>query len=227
MSTRKQRLANKRNAQESTGPKTDEGKQRSSQNALKHGTYAIESVIPGEDPADFDEVCTEFGERYLPECPYERSLVRQMADAEWRLRRITRLEADFLKAAVEREREKHYKFHPGQPEPDESLLRGRALQTRTVELTRFERYAAHLARRQRQAHQALVECRKQENQQYTAIDTRTHRVPTASEGFSHPAPDPSWQNDDVFTARTQNRPSQVKSTTSDPPGQAPSDESAA
>jgi len=47
MSTRKQRLANKRNAQSSTGPKSDEGKHRSAQNALKHGTYALESVIPG------------------------------------------------------------------------------------------------------------------------------------------------------------------------------------
>ena len=227
MTTEKQKQASRNNAKHSTGPKTDEGKQRSSQNTLKHGLYAVESVIPGEDPAEFDDLCHEFGERYLPDGPYERSLVRQMADAEWRLRRITRLEADFLKAAVESQREKHNRLHPGEPEPDESLLRGRALQTRTVELTRFERYAAALSRRQRQAHQALIECRKQENQQYAATDTVTHRPPIARDPARPPAPDPSWQHDDIFQERTRGRPSRFKSTTSDPPGQAPSDESAA
>ena len=123
-----------------------------------------------------------------------------MADAEWRLRRSMRLEADFLKAAVESEREKHNKFHPGKPEPDESLLRGRALQTRTVELTRFERYGAQVSRRQRQAHQALIECRKQENQQYAAVDRPAHSPRDHSsprEPFYHPAGDPSWQENDA------------------------------
>jgi hypothetical protein len=149
MTTQKQRLANKQNAKQSTGPKTDEGKQRSSQNALTHGVYAIESVIPGEDPADFDALCTEFGQRYHPDGPYERSLVRQMADAEWRMRRNMRLEADFLKAAVESERKNQKRCFPNEPELDLSLLRGHALQTRTMELQRFGRYEADLSRRQR------------------------------------------------------------------------------
>ena len=74
MSTRKQREANRRNARHSTGPRTDAGKQRSSQNALKHGLLAVQSVIPGEDPADYDSLLTEFAERFLPFDPYELSL---------------------------------------------------------------------------------------------------------------------------------------------------------
>ena len=73
MSTRKQRQANKRNAKHSTGPRTPEGKQRSSQNALKHGLLSVQSVIPGEDPADYDQLLTEFADRFLPSDPYERS----------------------------------------------------------------------------------------------------------------------------------------------------------
>ena len=149
MTTKKQIASNRENAKQSTGPKTDEGKQRSAQNALKHGTYAIESVIPGEDPADFDKLCTEFGQRYDPDGPYERSPVRQMADAEWRMRRNMRLEADFLKAAVESERKNQKRCFPNEPELDLSLLRGHALQTRTMELQRFGRYEADLSRRQR------------------------------------------------------------------------------
>jgi len=175
MTTDKQKASNKQNAKHSTGPKTDEGKQRSSQNALKHGIYAIESVIPGEDPADFDALCTEFGQRYDPDGPYERSLVRQMADAEWRMRRIMRLEADFLKSAVDDERKNQTRRFPNEPEPDLSLLRGHALQTRTMELQRFGRYEADLSRRQRQAHKSLMECRQQEAQR-DALPSPTTRA---------------------------------------------------
>jgi hypothetical protein len=225
MTTQKQRLANKRNAQQSTGPKTDEGKQRSSQNALKHGTYALESVIPGEDPADFDHLCTEFGERYLPDGPYERSLVRQMADAEWRMRRIMRLEADFLKAADDDVRQHHNRCHPGEPEPDDCLLRRRALQTRTLELQRFGRYEADLSRRQRQAHKALMDCRKQENQEVAAIDSGVPSHGGPREPFYHPAGDPTVQYNEL-PERTRICPTPKKPTTSGPPGSNLSDESA-
>ena len=95
------------------------------------------------------------------------------------MRRIMRLEADFLKAAVDEERQHHNRHHPGDPEPDESLLRGRALQTRTMELQRFGRYEADLSWRQRQAHKALMDSRKQESQQDAPIDRGVpdHRGP--------------------------------------------------
>ncbi len=237
MTTDKQKAANRENAQQSTGPKTDEGKQRSSQNALKHGTYAIESVIPGEDPADFDALCTEFGQRYDPDGPYERSLVRQMADAEWRMRRNMRLEADFLKSAVDDERKNQRRRFPDEPELDLSMLRGGALQSRTIELQRFGRYEADLSRRQRQAYKALMECRKHESQQTapapraTATNRRVrdHHVPDHSgprEPFYHPAGDPRIQHNEV-QQQTRIPPSQTKSTTSDPPGSNSSDEQAA
>ena len=53
MSTKAQRRANQRNAQKSTGPKTDQGKQHCFQNALKHGLRSKHPVIPGEDPIEY------------------------------------------------------------------------------------------------------------------------------------------------------------------------------
>ena len=50
MSTEKQTAANRRNAEKSTGPKTEAGKKRSSQNAFKHGSRSNQMIVPGEDP---------------------------------------------------------------------------------------------------------------------------------------------------------------------------------
>jgi len=49
MATAKQIDANRRNAQKSTGPKTEEGRDRVRRNALKHGMTA-RTVLPQEDP---------------------------------------------------------------------------------------------------------------------------------------------------------------------------------
>ena len=54
MPTTAQRKANRQNAKKSTGPRTPEGKARSSQNALKHGLLARDAVMADEDPAEYD-----------------------------------------------------------------------------------------------------------------------------------------------------------------------------
>ena len=51
MSTQAQTKANRQNSKKSTGPRTAEGKAVVSKNAVKHGLFAAEAVITGEDPA--------------------------------------------------------------------------------------------------------------------------------------------------------------------------------
>ena len=92
MATKAQIRANRENAKKSTGPRTNEGKQRSAQNPLKHGLLARDAVLPGEDPADFDRQLCDFEDTIEPKNALEFALVRQIADAEWRMRRLTRLE---------------------------------------------------------------------------------------------------------------------------------------
>ena len=55
MATEKQIQANRNNAKKSTGPRTEQGKAASSQNALKHGLLARDAVLPGEDPAELTD----------------------------------------------------------------------------------------------------------------------------------------------------------------------------
>ena len=77
MATDAQIQANRENAKKSTGPRTPEGKARVSKNALKHGLLAQDSVIPGEDPAEFDRHLTTYQDTYFPRNCVEKEIVRQ------------------------------------------------------------------------------------------------------------------------------------------------------
>ena len=54
MTTEIQAEANRRNALQSTGPKTGEGIEAARFNALRHGLRALQTVVPGEDPEEWE-----------------------------------------------------------------------------------------------------------------------------------------------------------------------------
>lgn len=91
---------NKANAQHSTGPRTDAGKQRSSLNALRHGLTAKSAVLPSEDAAAYEQHRRQFLDEYQPATPTETQLVTELIDTSWRLNRIPLLEADLLHRAA-------------------------------------------------------------------------------------------------------------------------------
>ena len=87
MSTQNQIEANRLNAQLCTGPKTEEGKARSSQNALKTGLYSQKEVIATESQEEYDALAADFHSHYAPANPHERSLVDALVRYEWLSRR--------------------------------------------------------------------------------------------------------------------------------------------
>ena len=104
MATRRQKKANRKNAKRSTGPRTPEGNARSSQNACKHGLFARDTVLPDENPQEFLDLIATLEQELNAIGGFERRLVRHIADAEWRIRRIVRLESGFLTHHLEQER---------------------------------------------------------------------------------------------------------------------------
>jgi hypothetical protein len=96
VTSQKQIEANRRNAKKSTGPRTPEGKARSSRNAITHGFYSRDLVIPGEFPESFEALHEGFRESFLPTDAIEESLVLQMAIAQWRIYRLVRSESAHL-----------------------------------------------------------------------------------------------------------------------------------
>ena len=92
MASMAQIQANRSNAQKSTGPRTAEGKERASQNAVKHGLLAQEAVIVGEDPAEFEMYRQGMLQTLVPIGPVEVMLAERVVGLSWRLRRAERLQ---------------------------------------------------------------------------------------------------------------------------------------
>ena len=67
MATEAQIKANQENAKKSTGPSTEEGKQRSSMNAMTHGIFARISNLPGEDKEFFKAIADDIYNTYKPQ----------------------------------------------------------------------------------------------------------------------------------------------------------------
>ena len=96
MSSLRQIDANRRNAQLSTGPRSPEGKQASSRNALRSGIFAQAEIIPGESPEELAELAAEHFADHNPQTAVARDLVDSLIRHAWLLRRLSRIEAAFF-----------------------------------------------------------------------------------------------------------------------------------
>ena len=93
MSTPAQTQANRENAQHSTGPRTEEGKAKSSLNSVKTGLTGRTVLLPGDDIAAYQQHVASLEARYQPVTDAEKLLVQSIAGTEWRAARIPTLEA--------------------------------------------------------------------------------------------------------------------------------------
>src|SRR5207244_1053320 len=100
MTTAAQIAANRRNAQRSTGPRTPQGKARSSANARKHGINGKELRIPGDDIKGLAEQANSLRRSLAPRTATERLLVNEILAAVWRLGRIRGIEAQHYRRCV-------------------------------------------------------------------------------------------------------------------------------
>jgi len=98
MSTQAQTLANRRNAQKSTGPRTNEGKAAVSQNAVKHGLLTRHDVISSESQADFDLYRRQLLAELTPVSPMESMLAERIVSLSWRLKRVCRIQNQTIDA---------------------------------------------------------------------------------------------------------------------------------
>ena len=206
MRTEKQIHASRENAKKSTGPRTPEGKARSSKNALKHGLLSQDAVIPGEDPAEFDRHLTLYEDTYLPHNCIERELVRQIADAAWRMRRLSRIETTIIRAAIERTRTFQETVCPDRMreghEGDLQLL-GSSMYSGTQFLSQLARYDGHLNRRFHRAVELMMKIRKEDRKLREAENKDATNRDRGVDGSPRSTSPPAWKESEHDHAVSQ------------------------
>jgi hypothetical protein len=100
MTSLKQIDANRRNALKSTGPTSEAGKERSRQNAMRHGLTAETVVEPLENREDYKAFEMSITAEFDAQTAVERELVLRLASVLWRLRRATAIGTGLLQISV-------------------------------------------------------------------------------------------------------------------------------
>ena len=89
--------ANQQNARQSTGPKTPQGKARSSLNAIKHGLTATSYLVAeGESAAEFERLRKQILAQFPPRNEMEKHLVERLIELVWKAKRAQRVETAAL-----------------------------------------------------------------------------------------------------------------------------------
>jgi hypothetical protein len=86
--------ANQANAQQSTGPRTAEGKARVSQNAVRHGLTARGLVILDDEHEEFAVLKASLSAELDPQGALETLTFQELLHAAWNLQRFRRIEAE-------------------------------------------------------------------------------------------------------------------------------------
>ena len=101
MATLKQIEANRANAKKSTGPKTAEGKDASSCNALRHGLLSTRTIVGNEDASEFKALRDGLLADYQPANTQELLLVDRIANAAWRTLRVRQMEQHLADMSID------------------------------------------------------------------------------------------------------------------------------
>jgi|TARA_Y100000780_G_C13589405_1_gene380078 hypothetical protein len=96
MASDRQIAANRRNAQQSTGPRSPEGRERSSRNAQRHGVLSQRVTTETEGAELYERMLNQLIQEYGPRSETEHLLVQRLANLFWRERRLIQSEQSQL-----------------------------------------------------------------------------------------------------------------------------------
>ncbi len=160
MTTQAQLNANLLNAQLSTGPKTAEGKAKSSLNAVKTGLTGRTVLLPSDDVTAYQAHLARFAATWQPSGDTERSLVQSLADTDWRLLRIPALEAGLF--ALGR-REFAAQFETEDPSIQDALIDAQTLRAYRRDFSNLGTQESRLRRQQEKDTAALAQLQEARN----------------------------------------------------------------
>jgi uncharacterized protein YecA (UPF0149 family) len=93
MASPAQLTANRENAQHSTGPRTTEGRNRSSQNALRFGLFSAKNCVQPHETEEYEALTSALWTDMRPQTVIQEMFATEVIRAAWRLRRCAEVEA--------------------------------------------------------------------------------------------------------------------------------------
>jgi hypothetical protein len=163
MATERQIAANRLNAAKSTGPKTSEGKRRSSQNASLRLLDSSADDLKGESLRRYNALAADFILQFQPRSSAETALIQTMILARWRVLSIWGAQTSNLQAEITRARQDR----PSAGSAFASAFRSLVANSRSFH--RLHRLEAHY---QRQFHQSLAKFLKLRETELATRPTR-------------------------------------------------------
>jgi hypothetical protein len=143
------------NGAKSKGPKTPEGKARSSQNAIRHGLCAKSIVLSTEDRDEYEKLYTAYLLRFQPADQVETGLVETMINATWRERRSWSIETESLERKMVRARDWIDDWDDLSPAAQTAIGFDNVFPSSPI-----DRYETRMSRQYDRARKALMELRK-------------------------------------------------------------------
>jgi len=181
--------ANRANSLLSTGPRTEDGKRKSSLNAVKTGLTGVTVLLSSDDAIEYQRHIAGYQNEFQPAGLEESELVQSLADISWRLRRIPALEmAIYARGSVAYADQ----FEEEDPAVRRSLIE---LQTHLVyekQLRNLQLQEARLVRRREKETAELRRLqteRKQREQEANGFEFSTHPKTARSHAAGADAPD--------------------------------------
>lgn len=103
MPTAAQIQANRSNSGFSTGPTSDLGKAKVSQNALRTGLFSSRNCVAPQDAEAYEALRASLWEHFAPQNPAEELFTAEIVRASWRLQRCAHTEEALLDLTCPRE----------------------------------------------------------------------------------------------------------------------------
>jgi hypothetical protein len=146
--------ANRLNAQNSSGPKSVEGKKRSCLNATRHGILSQTIHLPEEEMNAYTEFCERYVADLKPVGAVETELANACADLQFRLHRCSAAEHNMFAIGFE---ENGNRWETGHPESHTALAMAETLRSNSNPIATLSLYEQRINRRFQQTLKQLRE----------------------------------------------------------------------
>ncbi|HUQ91951.1 MAG TPA: hypothetical protein VM120_09730 [Bryobacteraceae bacterium] len=189
----KKLLANRANGAKSRGPKTPEGLQKSSRNAVKHG-MCTKRLLEHESPEEFAALRQDYLVSLKPRNGMELDLFEDIVIIRWCQRRLWLIETTMMDNKIAEHRD--VLDEEGELELDDATRLSHAYQALSDSMAQLGRHQSRLAREFRAAMKTLLDMQKLRQKEDFQNEPKSPSQPRPAAAVERPAAVPPIAGND-------------------------------